>query len=620
MIPVKVSGLSSIKDVSSGENHSLALKDDGTVWAWGYNEIGQLGDGTSYRDGTGASHRSTPAQVSGLSGVVAVAGGVNHSLAVKDDGTVWAWGDNQYGKLGDGTGINRSTPVQVGGLSHVTDVAGGWSHSVALKDDGTVWAWGYNGFGQLGDGTTTNRATPVKVSGLSGVVDVSSGGGHILALKDDGTVWAWGQNNSGQLGVGTPLTDRTTPVQVSGLSGVVDVSAGGGQSLALKDDGTVWAWGAKYGEMYLKTIPEQVGGLSGITHVVGGMYHSFAVSTDIPPPSEDAPSPPTITSPQNDTYDTDGSFSVSGSADAGSTVELFEVITSKGATKADASSGAWSIDLSGVSDGAHTYKAKATDAQGNTSSFSNSVTVTVDKTAPAISSVYPASGATEVGLWGSVTASFSEKINPKTLVTTPKDPANPNVGTSTTFTLVKDGTTTPISATVSYDDYNKKAWLTPSTDLVANTTYTATIKGGSNGVKDLAGNALGQDYGWTFKTDGAPTVVNYTPTETSGVLRNTRPTATFSTDMDSSTLTATNIKFEVYDTKRRRWVSISHTVSCDATCETATLRPGSTLAASKQYQVTVTTNVKSSTGVALDQDANTSGNQPMSWTFTTGNT
>jgi alpha-tubulin suppressor-like RCC1 family protein/subtilisin family serine protease len=613
MIPVKVSGLSGIKDVSSGENHSLALKDDGTVWAWGYNEIGQLGDGTSYRDGTGASHRSTPAQVSGLSGVVAVAGGVNHSLAVKDDGTVWAWGDNNYGKLGDGTGINRSTPVQVSGLSGVKDVAGGWQHSLALKDDGTVWAWGDNNYGQLGDNTTTNRSTPVQVSGLSGVKDVAGGGLYSLALKDDGTVWAWGYNAFGQLGDGT-RTDRTTPVRVSGLSHITDVSCGVGHSLAVKDDGTVWAWG--------NNVNGQVGTtdrLSGITHVVGGMYHSFAVSTDIPPPSEDAPSPPTITSPQNDTYDTDGSFSVSGSAEAGSTVELFEIITSKGTTKADASSGAWSIALSGVSEGVHTYKAKATDAEGNTSSASNAVTVTVDKTAPTISSVYPASGATEVGLRNSVRAEFSEKINLKTLVTTPTDPANPTIGTSTTFTLVKNGTTTPISARVVYDDYNKTAWLTPSTDLEANTTYKATIKGGSSGVKDLAGNAPAQDYSWTFTTDVAPTVVGYTPTQTTDVSRSIRPKATFSTNMDSSTITASNIKFEVYDTKRSRWISVTHTVSYNETSKSATVIPGSTLAASKKYRVTVTTNVKSSTSVALDQDATTSGNQPMSWTFTTGN-
>ena len=122
-------------------------------------------------------------------------------------------------------------------------IAGGDSHSLALKSDGTVWAWGYNGCGQLGDGSTTNRLTPVQVSGLTGVVAIAGGGSHSLALKSDGTVWAWGCNDYGQLGDGT-TTNRLTPVQVSGLTGVVAIAGGGAHSLALKSDGTVWAWGA----------------------------------------------------------------------------------------------------------------------------------------------------------------------------------------------------------------------------------------------------------------------------------------------------------------------------------------------------------------------------------------
>jgi hypothetical protein len=174
------------------------------------------------------------------------------------------------------------------------------------------------------------------------------------------------------------------------------------------------------------------------------------------------------------------------------------------------------------------------------------------------------------------------------------------------------------------DSYPSKLWISPWSDagrveLNANTKYTVKIKGGTNGVKDLVGNVLEQDYSWSFTTEGVPpTVVGYTPTQTTAVPRSIRPTATFSTNMDPSTITATNIKFEVYDTKRSRWVSVTHTVSYAATSKTATVIPGSTLAASKKYRVTVTTNVKSGVGVALDQDANTSGNQLKSWTFTTG--
>ena len=334
-----------------------------------------------------------------------------------------------------------------------------------------------------------------------------------------------------------------------------------------------------------------------------------------------APSPPKITSPQNNTYDKDGSFSVSGSAERGSTVVLFEGTTSKGTTKADPSTGAWSIALSGVSDGAHTYTAKATNVAG-TSNASSSVRITVDtvkpsaptidspadnsydtdgnfhfdghteggstvkvyqdgattaaagsqttdstfstawwniyltgvseqttahtfdvtatdaagnesdkttvhvdvgnledvllrdKTPPTVidSSLMPPSGATGYPRDTGILANFSESIDPKTVITTPKDPANPNVGTSTTFKLVKYGTTAPISASVwvHEDNSNKTVSLDPSSNLAANTKYTVKITGGTNGVKDLAGNQLGGgnkasgDYWWNFTTGSLP--------------------------------------------------------------------------------------------------------------------
>ena len=320
------------------------------------------------------------------------------------------------------------------------------------------------------------------------------------------------------------------------------------------------------------------------------------------------PDPLKIISPLNNTlYDQDGSFSVSGTTPAGSTVELFEGTASKGTTKADASPGIWSIALSGVSEGAYTYTAKATDAASNTSYTSNSVTVTVDMTSPKVSDVYPADGATGVLRNTDIAASFTERMDSATL-------------TSSTVTLVKAGTTTPISVNMGLMDSKDKVWIsTGGVELDANTKYTDTIKGGTDGVKDLAGNALGQDYSWTFTTvDVPPTVVDYTPTQTSNVPRSIRPTATFSSNMDPSTIIASNIALQVYDTKRSRWVSVAHTVSYNAISKTATIIPGSTLAATKNYRVTVTTNVKSSTGLALDQEPTTSGNQPKRWTFTTG--
>ena len=188
----------------------------------------------------------------------------------------------------------------------------------------------------------------------------------------------------------------------------------------------------------------------------------------------------TITSPGNNSYDTDGSFSVSGNAPAGSTVELFEGTTSRGTTKADSSSGAWSIALSGLSEGAHTYTARATDAAGNTSSASNSVSVTVDKSAPKVDSVVPQEDATRVARGVDVTATFSEGMQAASV--------------KSSFKLYKKGTTTALTASVSYDAESRKATLNPfgtsTTLLTKGVTYKAVV---STGAKDLAGNSLDQD-------------------------------------------------------------------------------------------------------------------------------
>src|SRR5829696_720568 len=172
-----------------------------TLTAWGGNFFGQLGDGTSDR-------RTTPVEVIDLDGaeLKAIAGGQLHSLALKEDGTVLAWGYNEQGQLGDGTNTSSSTPVQVqdpndlsGYLSGVADIAAGSSHSLALKEDGTVWAWGSNRVNELGDGTNDNSTQPVRVMNLSEVWAIAAGSSHNLALKNDGTVWAWGNNDVGQL-------------------------------------------------------------------------------------------------------------------------------------------------------------------------------------------------------------------------------------------------------------------------------------------------------------------------------------------------------------------------------------------------------------------------------------
>ncbi|MDL1978671.1 MAG: M64 family metallo-endopeptidase [Deltaproteobacteria bacterium] len=258
--------------------HTIAVKTDSTVWAWGANWDGQLGDGTT-------TDSSLPVQVSGLADVSAIAGGGSYTIALKTDGTVWAWGHNLHGQLGDGTTTDRSTPVQVSGLADVSAIAGGGSHTIALKTDGTVWAWGYNWHGQLGDGTTTDSSLPVQVSGLADVSAIAGGSYHTIVLKADGTVWAWGYNGSGQLGDGT-TTDRSTPVQVSGLADVAAIAGGYSHTIALKTDGTIWAWGwNEYGQLGDGTTtdrssPVQVSGLSDVAAIAAGGHHTIVLKAD----------------------------------------------------------------------------------------------------------------------------------------------------------------------------------------------------------------------------------------------------------------------------------------------------------------------------------------------------
>ncbi|MCX6023156.1 MAG: RCC1 repeat-containing protein, partial [Chloroflexi bacterium] len=240
--------------IAAGGSVSVALKSDGTLWAWGANSNGQMGAGL-------VGFRPAPVTPIGLTGVTGLTGGSVHSMAVKADGTVWTWGDNTNGRLGNNTTVVSAKPVQVlgpnaaGFLTGVIGVATGHGggHSLAVKGDGTVWAWGSNVSGQLGRGNATSSSTPVQVVGVGGtgfltdVVFVTAGANHSLAVKSDGTVWAWGVNANGQLG-NNSTTQSGTPVQVLGpggtgfLTGVTGLAAGASHSLAVKSDGTVWTW------------------------------------------------------------------------------------------------------------------------------------------------------------------------------------------------------------------------------------------------------------------------------------------------------------------------------------------------------------------------------------------
>lgn len=282
-VAVQATGLSGVVGVAAGNGHSIAVKSDGTVWTWGCNISGQLGNGTfSHAPPYGVS---VPVQVIGLSGIVGVAAGQYHCLAVKNDGTVWAWGYNDKGQLGNGTTTDSSVPVRVRGISGVVEIAGGSYHSIAIKTDGTVWAWGINDYGGLGNGTTTNSSVPVKVKGISGVLAIAGGWGHSIALTSDGMVWAWGYNYYGELGTGT-TANSSVPVQVKGLARVVGLASGFvDTSMAVKSDGTLWAWGLNdVGQLGNGTmdynahsVPGQVTGLSGLSITVEGGRHSLAI-------------------------------------------------------------------------------------------------------------------------------------------------------------------------------------------------------------------------------------------------------------------------------------------------------------------------------------------------------
>ncbi len=281
--PVLLTSLSQVKAISAaGEfSHTLALKDDGTLWAWGFNTFGQLGDGST-------ADSYLPVQVNTPSRISAMTAGHFHTLAVSG-GTLLAWGNNSDGQLGDGTLTDRLLPTPVNGLATVTQVAGGYAHSVALLADGSVWAWGNNEGGQLGNGSLASSAQPLPIAGIATVTAIASGADHVLALLADGTVWAWGANYDGQIGNAT-RDDALRPVQVPGLVNIGAIAAGDSHSMAVGRDGTLWTWGGRYIDVYGAdydveiavdtTTPQAAVELDHVATAAGGYSNAFALKTD----------------------------------------------------------------------------------------------------------------------------------------------------------------------------------------------------------------------------------------------------------------------------------------------------------------------------------------------------
>ena len=258
------------KQVACGYRHTAAVKNDGTLWCWGLNTEGRLGDNTTVT-------KSSPVQTITVgTNWKQVACGAIHTAAVKNDGTLWCWGSNANGRLGDNTAVSKSSPVQtIAGGTNWKQVAGGYSHTAAIKTDGTLWLWGRNNRGQLGDNTLTDKSSPVQtITGGTNWKQVACGAEHTAAVKNDGTLWLWGRNTEGRLGDNT-ITGRSSPVQtIAGGTNWKQVACGGHYALAalftaaIKADGTLWLWGGNaYGQLGNNTI---TGRSSPVQAIAGG--------------------------------------------------------------------------------------------------------------------------------------------------------------------------------------------------------------------------------------------------------------------------------------------------------------------------------------------------------------
>lgn len=242
--PIRVS-ISQVRSISCGESHMLAVRTDGTLWAWGSNGQGRLGDNTT-------TNRFTPVQVGTSNGTssnwVSVSAGRSHTAGLRSGSRTYVWGNNANGQIGNGSTTQRLVPTQITlPLSHhIAEIAAGGSHTLAVTVAGSIWAWGANGSGQLGDGTGTQRNTPVLLSSNQhNWVSVKAGDSHSLGMLADGTVMSWGSNTYGQLGRSTGTVPNTRPGSVLSRSRLGQMaSAGGAQaSFLLQSDGTLWSCG-----------------------------------------------------------------------------------------------------------------------------------------------------------------------------------------------------------------------------------------------------------------------------------------------------------------------------------------------------------------------------------------
>ena len=254
-LPTELSYTTNVAVIAAAEHNSAFVKSNGTLWILGANNNGTLGQGD-------VINRSSPVQVGALTNwktsgnAVAISG--SNCYAVKADGTLWSWGARGFGAMGNSTTIDRSSPVQIGALTNWSSVKADNNVGAAIKTDGTLWMWGYNNYGRLGLGNTINRSSPTQVGALTNWASVTvSPFSATLAIKTDGTLWAWGRNYYGQHGLGNTI-NRSSPIQVGSLTNWAKVEMYIG-AIATKTNGTIWEWG---GITAAKSSPVQIGSLT----------------------------------------------------------------------------------------------------------------------------------------------------------------------------------------------------------------------------------------------------------------------------------------------------------------------------------------------------------------------
>jgi alpha-tubulin suppressor-like RCC1 family protein len=279
-----VGGFTDWCHVSAGGNHSLAVRRNGSAWAWGSGICGILGDNTT------VSRSSPVSVVGGFTDWCQLSAGTCHSLGVKQNGTAWAWGLGTCGRLGDNTVVAKSSPVSVvGGFTNWCQVSAALGdHSLGVLCNGTAWGWGCNGSGRLGDNATVDRSSPVSVVGnFTDWCQVSGGNAHSLGVRQNGSAWAWGLNTSGQLGDNTAVTKSSPVSPVGNLTGWCQVSAGSIHSLGVRTNGSLWAWGSNLtgrlgdGTAAVRSSPVSVvGGFTDWCQVSAGGTHTIGIRTN----------------------------------------------------------------------------------------------------------------------------------------------------------------------------------------------------------------------------------------------------------------------------------------------------------------------------------------------------